>query len=43
MLEKILDDILNNKEKYYKSRIAICEKNIQPYLKNIKKIVNIQK
>ena len=36
MLEKILDDILNNKEKYYKSRIAICKKTIQPYLKNIK-------
>ena len=37
MLEKILNDILNNKEKYYKSRIAICKKKtIQPYLKNIK-------
>lgn len=40
---KILEDILNNKKNYYKPIIEICEKNIQPYLKNIKKIVKIQK
>ena len=40
---KILEDILNNKKNYYKPIIEICEKTIQPYLKNIKKIVNIQK
>ena len=36
MLEKILEDILNNKKNYYKPIIEICEKTIQPYLKNIK-------
>ena len=30
-------DILNNKKNYYKPIIEICEKTIQPYLKNIKK------
>ena len=40
---KILEDILNNKKNYYKPIIEICEKTIQPYLKNINKIVNIQK
>ena len=40
---KILEDILNNKKNYYKPIIEICEKTIQPYLKNIKKIVKIQK
>ena len=34
---KILEDILNNKKNYYKPIIEICEKTIQPYLKNIKK------
>ena len=34
---KIREDILNNKKNYYKPIIEICEKTIQPYLKNIKK------
>ena len=32
MLEKILNDILNNKEKYYKSRIAICKKKLYNHI-----------
>ena len=36
-LTKRQNDILNNKKNYYKPIIEICEKIIQPYLKNIKK------